>query len=310
MATGDHHVELEALGAVSDGDAFLLEAENNGRIIRIVAGAGAVLALLVIAVSLFPGASPRSGTTVAARAVGSDLPLGRAPATLPTTTASVAAAPIRPAGGTLATFVEPMDELSIRLAPIVTVTVPGEWVEPEVEPESQWIDGGNGVLVPDVLLRIRFCESSNNYGAAHVTSSARGAYQFLSTSWEWYGHAARYGVTAANLATPAQQDEAALLTFGRDGARPWAESRPCWDDPDIDPRYLTARPQPTTTVPATTAPPTVTSAPDEPTTTSATTTTITSSSTSTTATTTSSSTSTTGDTTPVTTPATSETSAP
>ena len=73
-------------------------------------------------------------------------------------------------------------------------------MEPRIEPEAQWIDGGNGVALPDLLLRIRFCESSNNYRAAHVTSSARGAYQFLTMSWEWYGHADRYGVAEAHLA--------------------------------------------------------------------------------------------------------------
>jgi hypothetical protein len=106
--------------------------------------------------------------------------------------------------------------------------------------------------VPDLLLRIRFCESTNNYRAAHVASSARGAYQFLAKSWAWYGHAERYGVAEAHLATPAQQDAAALATYRQVGARPWAESRSCWDDPNIDARYLTVRPPPP---PPTTAPP-------------------------------------------------------
>jgi len=144
------------------------------------------------------------------------------------------------------------------------------WVEPTVEPAADWADGGNGVRLPDVLLRIRFCESTNNYGVANTGSSARGAYQFLSKSWDWYGHADRYGVDAAHLATPAQQDEAALITFEKDGARPWAESRPCWDDDGISSRYSDYTPAPittttttapssttaeaTTTVPATTAP--------------------------------------------------------
>ena len=135
---------------------------------------------------------------------------------------------------------------------------PGTWVEPRIEPETEWIDGGNGVALPDLLLRIRYCESTNNYSAAHVASSARGAYQFLSKSWEWYGHAERYGVAEAHLATPAQQDEAALLTYRQVGARPWAESRHCWDDRDIDDRYLTAGP-PRTTAPAPTMAPSTTS---------------------------------------------------
>ena len=121
------------------------------------------------------------------------------------------------------------------------------WVEPTVDPESEWIDAGNGVLVPDVLLKIRFCESTNNYSAAHRYSSARGAYQFLRGSWQWYGHANRYGVPEANLATPAQQDEAAVITVRKDGLRPWYASRHCWADPNINPNYRTANAPPTTT---------------------------------------------------------------
>ncbi|MEL7158420.1 MAG: transglycosylase family protein, partial [Actinomycetota bacterium] len=233
----------------------LLEAAANGRLLRLGAGGAAVVALLVIAVALFPGRSG-AGTTIATQAIGPELTIDRPRVTSSAPAPQSAPTPTRPAGRAAVAFVEPMEQLSEQLAPLVSVTVPGEWIEPEVEPEGEWIDGGNGVRLPDVLLRIRFCESTNNYGAAHVASSARGAYQFLSGSWEWYGHAARYGVAAANQATPAQQDEAALLTFQQDGARPWAESRHCWDDPDIDARYLTARPRPTTTVPATTTPPT------------------------------------------------------
>jgi hypothetical protein len=170
-----------------------------------------------------------------------------------------------------------------------TTTEPVGWVEPEIEAEIDWRDGGNGVLLPDVLLRIRFCESTNNYGAAHVASTARGAYQFLASSWEWYGHADRYGVTEAHLATPAQQDEAALLTLRQDGARPWAESRQCWDDENIDPRYLTAGPPRTTT----TQPATTTTGPPATTTTTISTTTTTTITTTTSTTSTSSSSTTT-----------------
>lgn len=91
-----------------------------------------------------------------------------------------------------------------------------------------WVDAGHGVFVPPVLLAIRRCESTDNYTAANTRSSARGAYQFLQSSWIAYGHADRYGVPEAHLATPAQQDEAALLTWDRDGTRPWLASRHCW----------------------------------------------------------------------------------
>lgn len=91
-----------------------------------------------------------------------------------------------------------------------------------------WVDAGHGVHVPPVMLRIRNCESRNNYQAANRWSTARGAYQFLKSSWKLYGHAARYGVAEAHLATNAQQDEAAVLTWQRSGTSPWNASAGCW----------------------------------------------------------------------------------
>ena len=150
----------------------------------------------------------------------------------------------------LSTVIEPTDPPSATTVPAAPTTT--AWVEPELPPESEWVDTGNGVRVPDLLLRIRFCESTNNYQAANSSSSARGAYQFLTMSWEWYGHAERFGVAQAHLATPAQQDQAALATLQAEGTGPWAESRPCWNDPDLDPRYATAVPPTTATRPSTT----------------------------------------------------------
>ena len=180
------------------------------------------------------------------------------------------------------------------------------WSEPVIEPESDWVDAGHGVKVPDVLLRIRFCESTNNYQAAHVSSSARGAYQFLSGSWSWYGHAARYGVATADLATPAQQDEAAVTTLKKDGTRPWRASFRCWGSDSLKPGYATARPVTTTTVAAST---TASTTGDESSTTTQGSTTSTSSQASTTATSTSTSSTASTTTTSSTTPASSSSTA-
>lgn len=90
-----------------------------------------------------------------------------------------------------------------------------------------WVDLGNGVHGPPVLLEIRFCESTDNYLAANPRSSARGGWQITRGSWEWYGFADRFGVPEAHLATPAQQDEAAVEIWRRDGTRPWLASRHC-----------------------------------------------------------------------------------
>lgn len=112
------------------------------------------------------------------------------------------------------------ETLDPPVAPLVPVIA-------AVHPDG-WVDAGNGVYVPQILLSIRFCESRDSYVAANSRSSARGAYQFLTGSWAAYGHAERYGVRSADLATPEQQDEAALITWERDGTRPWAASRHCW----------------------------------------------------------------------------------
>ena len=110
---------------------------------------------------------------------------------------------------------------------VTTNTIaPPEPARPDVP--ASWVDAGHGVWVPPILLEIRWCESNHNYAAANPRSTARGAYQFLTGSWAAYGHAARYGVSYAHLATPAQQDEAALITWQVSGTRPWNASRHCW----------------------------------------------------------------------------------
>lgn len=108
-------------------------------------------------------------------------------------------------------------------APTTTTTAP-----PTTAADNGFVDAGHGVAVPPILLKIRWCESRDDYTAANPSSSARGAYQFLTGSWAAYGHAARYGVSRAHLASPAQQDEAALITWERDGTRPWLASKHCW----------------------------------------------------------------------------------
>lgn len=162
-----------------------------------------------------PPTTARPTTTAAETTTGSD-----------TTTETTDAA-----GDGSSTSEPAADDGSTTTVPGTETTVP---VETTVAPATTttapeaWVDAGHGVLVPPVLLEIRRCESTNNYTAANPNSSARGAYQFLTGSWDAYGHKARYGVNQAHLATPAQQDEAALITWQRDGTRPWNASKSCW----------------------------------------------------------------------------------
>ncbi len=127
---------------------------------------------------------------------------------------------------------EPTDTTDSTATDTSDTTVPEEPSETTAPPATEhpdgWVDAGSGVFVPQIMLDIRYCESRDNYTAANPSSSARGAYQFLTGSWAAYGHAERYGVNQAHLATAAQQDEAALITWQRDGTRPWNASKSCW----------------------------------------------------------------------------------
>jgi|GEM_PF-6282459 len=86
-----------------------------------------------------------------------------------------------------------------------------------------WADAGHGVNVPIVMLVIRCCESLNNYTVQNGVSTASGAYQFLNGTW-----ANQFGVSRAMYATPAQQDQAAVKEWQRNGTRPWNASKNCW----------------------------------------------------------------------------------
>jgi len=101
-------------------------------------------------------------------------------------------------------------------------------LRPTSKHPSGWVDAGHGVFVPPVMIEIRRCESQGNYKAVNSSSGASGAYQFLRSSWAAYGHDTRFGTSTGGAATPAQQDEAAVITYQESGTRPWLASSRCW----------------------------------------------------------------------------------
>ncbi|MEM7337507.1 MAG: transglycosylase family protein [Actinomycetota bacterium] len=170
-------------------------------------------------------ASDAPGDTTTTEAPAETTTTTEAPAEETTTTETAAEATTTEAPAEESSTTEaPAEETTTTEAPAETTTT----AAPASDTPDGWVDAGHGVFVPPVLLKIRFCESTDNYTAANTSSSARGAYQFLTGSWDWYGHAERTGVSQAHLATPAQQDQAALLTWQQDGTTPWNASRHCW----------------------------------------------------------------------------------
>lgn len=80
--------------------------------------------------------------------------------------------------------------------------------------------------VPDVLAKIRYCESGNNYQAQNPSSSASGAYQFLTSTWQSLSASAGYAT--AKSAPASVQDAAAIELYNAQGTAPWAASQSCW----------------------------------------------------------------------------------
>lgn len=79
------------------------------------------------------------------------------------------------------------------------------------------------IVLPDILIKIRYCESKDDYTAQNPKSTASGAFQFIDGTWNGYG-----GYAKAKLAPAYIQDEYALLTYQKQGARPWNASKYCW----------------------------------------------------------------------------------
>ncbi|YAL83375.1 transglycosylase family protein [Dermacoccaceae bacterium W4C1] len=76
------------------------------------------------------------------------------------------------------------------------------------------------------LEAIKQCESGGNYQAQNPTSSASGAYQFLTSTWQSLDASAGYATAAS--APESVQDAAALELYNAAGTTPWNASASCW----------------------------------------------------------------------------------
>lgn len=77
-----------------------------------------------------------------------------------------------------------------------------------------------------VLARIKACESGGSYTAQNPSSSASGAYQFLTSTWRALPASAGYPTAAS--APASVQDRAARQLFAQQGTSPWLASASCW----------------------------------------------------------------------------------
>lgn len=76
--------------------------------------------------------------------------------------------------------------------------------------------------------RIKFCESRGNPKAKNPSSTASGSYQFLRSSWKYYGELKWGSLEGRDVFDHADNEELAYWVAKREGFKPWAASAHCW----------------------------------------------------------------------------------
>lgn len=84
-------------------------------------------------------------------------------------------------------------------------------------------------IIPAVLERIAMCESRNNEDAKNSHSSASGRFQFIASSWKYYG-TKLWGESLKNKNVFDYWDntELAIYVYELNGTKDWYPSRSCW----------------------------------------------------------------------------------
>lgn len=87
---------------------------------------------------------------------------------------------------------------------------------------------------PAILERIATCESQNNPHAKNKYSSASGRFQFLWSSWNYYGKQL-WGEDfyEKNIWSYEDNTELALYVYKLNGTKDWNESKHCWQTKDV-----------------------------------------------------------------------------
>lgn len=79
-----------------------------------------------------------------------------------------------------------------------------------------------------VMERIAACESKNVATAKNPRSSASGRFQFLKSSWEYYGKQKWGTLEGKDVFNYEQNTELAYWVYEREGVTPWLASKYCW----------------------------------------------------------------------------------
>lgn len=86
------------------------------------------------------------------------------------------------------------------------------------------------VVLPPVLEKIAVCESQNFPMAKNASSTASGRFQFIKSSWEYYGKKL-WGDDwiKKDILDWDDNTELALYVYGKNGTKDWLASASCWD---------------------------------------------------------------------------------
>lgn len=80
--------------------------------------------------------------------------------------------------------------------------------------------------------RIGWCESHGNLKAKNPNSSAKGEYQFLKGSWNYYGKELWGDELSSKDIYSTDSRELAWYVYSKYGNKPWENSRWCWSVPE------------------------------------------------------------------------------